>query len=37
VFRERVDGDRYSIDGVGICGSDRQVVEIETGRYRRVR
>ena len=37
VFRERVEGDRYFIDGVGIYGSDRQVVEIYTGRYRRVR
>lgn len=36
VFRERVVGDLYTIDGFGIYGAQREVVEIYAGRYRRV-
>ena len=36
VFRERVQDDVYFIDGFGIYGPDREVVEIYVGRYRRV-
>lgn len=36
IFRERIEDDLYSIDGVGIYGPERDVVELYVGRYRRV-
>ena len=36
IFRERVVEDDYLIDGVGIYGTRREIVEIYVGRYHRV-